>query len=302
LKNIEKFYSNGKLLLTGEYLVLDGAKAIALPCKPGQSLKVEKTSKSKNVWLSYLSNGELWQKTRFSIEDIADQKHQNDFEKRLFQILKVVQDSNPELFNDHYRFTTQLDFEKEWGLGSSSTLINNISKWSKIDPYDLLDKTFGGSGYDIAAANMTSPFFYTRKDRTVETQNIKLNDDIKSRIYFVYLNKKQNSREGIARYREKTIDSKTIEDISSISEEISKVKDIVSFEKLLKAHEDIVSQIIDVQPIESSLFKGYKSGVVKSLGAWGGDFVMVTASNRKDLNHFEQMGYNVIFNYKDLVF
>jgi mevalonate kinase len=27
------FYSNGKLLLTGEYLVLDGAKSLALPTK-----------------------------------------------------------------------------------------------------------------------------------------------------------------------------------------------------------------------------------------------------------------------------
>ena len=30
---MEKFYSHGKLLITGEYAVLDGAKAIALPTK-----------------------------------------------------------------------------------------------------------------------------------------------------------------------------------------------------------------------------------------------------------------------------
>ncbi len=35
------FRSNGKLLLTAEYLVLDGARAIALPTKLGQSLTVE---------------------------------------------------------------------------------------------------------------------------------------------------------------------------------------------------------------------------------------------------------------------
>ena len=35
------FYSNGKLLITGEYLVLDGAKALALPTKYGQYLTVE---------------------------------------------------------------------------------------------------------------------------------------------------------------------------------------------------------------------------------------------------------------------
>jgi hypothetical protein len=31
--NEKTFYSNGKLLITGEYLVLDGAKAFALPKK-----------------------------------------------------------------------------------------------------------------------------------------------------------------------------------------------------------------------------------------------------------------------------
>ena len=35
------FKSNGKFLLTGEYLVLKGATALALPLKKGQSLDVE---------------------------------------------------------------------------------------------------------------------------------------------------------------------------------------------------------------------------------------------------------------------
>ena len=37
----QTFYSNGKLLITGEYVVLDGAKALALPTKFGQSLLVK---------------------------------------------------------------------------------------------------------------------------------------------------------------------------------------------------------------------------------------------------------------------
>ena len=39
----QTFYSNGKLLITGEYLVLDGAKAFALPTKFGQKLTIEET-------------------------------------------------------------------------------------------------------------------------------------------------------------------------------------------------------------------------------------------------------------------
>ena len=41
-----KYKSNGKILLTSEYLVLDGAQALALPSKFSQSLEVKET---KNI-------------------------------------------------------------------------------------------------------------------------------------------------------------------------------------------------------------------------------------------------------------
>ena len=44
----QNFYSNGKLLLTAEYLVLDGAKALALPTKFGQDLEVKKIDVQTN--------------------------------------------------------------------------------------------------------------------------------------------------------------------------------------------------------------------------------------------------------------
>ena len=50
----QTFYSNGKLLLTGEYLVIDGAKAIAIPTKKGQSLSVKETEEgSQLIWKSW---------------------------------------------------------------------------------------------------------------------------------------------------------------------------------------------------------------------------------------------------------
>ena len=36
----QTFYGHGKLLLTGEYAVLDGAKALSIPTRFGQSLEV----------------------------------------------------------------------------------------------------------------------------------------------------------------------------------------------------------------------------------------------------------------------
>ena len=37
------FFGHGKILLSGEYLVLDGALSLALPTKVGQSLSVQYT-------------------------------------------------------------------------------------------------------------------------------------------------------------------------------------------------------------------------------------------------------------------
>ena len=38
-----KFYSNGKLLMTGEYFVLNGALSLALPTVYGQYLEINDT-------------------------------------------------------------------------------------------------------------------------------------------------------------------------------------------------------------------------------------------------------------------
>ena len=55
-----KFYAKGKILLTAEYAVLGGAKALALPTKLGQSLEVIKTSTGKLEWKSIDVNGKVW--------------------------------------------------------------------------------------------------------------------------------------------------------------------------------------------------------------------------------------------------
>ena len=37
-----EFRSNGKILLSGEYFIIDGAKAIGIPCNKGQRIKINK--------------------------------------------------------------------------------------------------------------------------------------------------------------------------------------------------------------------------------------------------------------------
>ena len=56
----QTFYSNGKLLITGEYVVLDGAKALALPTKFGQSLVVKPGINHQIKWTSFDSDESVW--------------------------------------------------------------------------------------------------------------------------------------------------------------------------------------------------------------------------------------------------
>ena len=61
------FYSNGKLLLTGEYLVLDGAKSLAVPTKLGQDLIVENIQEQQLIWGSFTNTGECWFEAVFDL-------------------------------------------------------------------------------------------------------------------------------------------------------------------------------------------------------------------------------------------
>ena len=54
------FYGHGKLLITGEYLVLDGALALAIPTQKGQHLTVSESKKSGIKWTGIKDSGEEW--------------------------------------------------------------------------------------------------------------------------------------------------------------------------------------------------------------------------------------------------
>ena len=167
----QTFYSNGKLLITGEYVVLDGAKALALPTKFGQSLVVKSGQNHQIKWTSFDSDKSIWFEDIISFSEI-EQKIVNDknaaVKNTLIEILHQAYIQNPSfLEKEGYEIETHLTFPRLWGLGTSSTLINSIGDWLNIDAFELLQKSFGGSGYDIACAKSNSPIvYYFRKRKT----------------------------------------------------------------------------------------------------------------------------------------
>ena len=307
-QNQKTYRSNGKLLLTAEYVVLDGAKALAIPTKYGQSLTIEANTTKTIIWKSYNELDDVWFQDKFLINDSTKKlrlkaKNYTDVSKRLIQILQAAYSLNSEFLNaaQGYTVTTHQDFNRLWGLGTSSTLINNIANWAKVDAYKLLQKTFRGSGYDIACAQNSSPLTYQLPfARKTVIEPITFNPSFKSQLYFVYLNQKQNSRDAIAAYKKKgRIDEEIIASISKLTDSMIACESLSEFEKLIALHETIISNLIEQKPIKSRVFKDFK-GAVKSLGAWGGDFVLVTSvTDPKD--YFASKGFDVVIPYSDMV-
>jgi len=119
-------------------------------------------------------------------------------------------------------------------------------------------------------------------------------------LYFVHLNEKQNSRDGISQYNlNKDNSDLAISEISDITSRIINCRSLINFEALIRSHEQIISKIIKQKPIKELLFNDYK-GTIKSLGAWGGDFVLVTG-NTNSIDYFRHKGYNTIISYKEMV-
>lgn len=301
---MKKFHSNGKLLLTGEYLVLDGATALAIPTKYGQSLEVEFSEKEGIQWESFDEKNNVWYSDIFKIKDgkIVSENTSDEITIQLLKILQKARGLNPAFLSEKtaIKVKTKLDFPRNWGLGSSSTLINNIAQWAKIDGFALLANSFGGSGYDIAAAQSDAPILYELKRGNPEFRKIHVPWDFTDSLFFVHLNKKQDSKEGIARYKNASVDEKTIQRISDISNKLLMCYTLSDFEKLMNAHEEIISEIIKLPTIKNQLFSDYPK-TIKSLGAWGGDFVLVTG-DVSDMDYFIKKEFETVVPFNEMIF
>ena len=71
MKNKKQYiHANGKLLLSSEYFVLDGALALALPTLKGQTFTFDNNSNSNVIlWKSFDEKKELWFEGIFSLKN-----------------------------------------------------------------------------------------------------------------------------------------------------------------------------------------------------------------------------------------
>ena len=298
-------------MLTGEYLVLEGATALAVPTKFGQDLSVEKIKEPQLIWGSFTKAGDCWFEAVFELPKLrlvnatfnSEKEGSADFIAETLQdILVEARKLNPEFLQSEQGFLvkTNLTFPRDWGLGTSSTLINNIAQWAKVDAFQLLWNSFSGSGYDIANAQYNTPILYGVKNQQPEVKQVDFLPRFSDQLFFVHLNKKQDSKDGIARFKEKRKKiHNEIQLVSEISKQLIHEQKLSEFEKLIHEHEKIISSIIELPTVKERLFPDY-FGTLKSLGAWGGDFILATG-DKNTPQYFKAKGYTTILRYSDMV-
>ena len=255
-------------------------------------------------WISYDNNKSVWYEERFFKKgnSIIYKGEKNNISDRIISLFNHIHLNADIEKTFGKKFISKINFNRDWGLGSSSTLVNNLAKWANINAYDLLFSSFRGSGYDIACCDKSSPIIYSNKNNLINVSETRFNPSFKKKLFLVYLDKKQNTQDSIFSYNKIKFDKVSeVKKINKLTKEIIKCNDLTEFEKLIERHENMISKIINIDPIQKSIFSDYNKGIIKSLGSWGGDFILVSGE-KEDLNYFRDKGYNTIYVLEDLVY
>lgn len=315
------FYSRGKLLLTAEYLILQGAEGLALPLTRGQKLEhfgIGETIKQPEAgsvttpegkeleWITIV-NGLEWFRARYYGPGYLIVSSSNDAGAEFIRnvLCKAREISGISISGT---IVSRVEFNMEWGLGSSSSLISNVAYLFDIDPFKLHFEVSRGSGYDIACARSDSPLIYRLDTHPGSVpipvySNVDFNPPFHEMVFFAWTGRKKDSASSVDDFLSaKSITKQDLEQISDISREILHVTDILDFERLLGEHDAVLSGILGELPVIETLFRGFP-GYVKSLGAWGGDFVMITWKRDVDelFSILKQRGIDVVFHYSELI-
>ena len=301
-----KLYAHGKLMLSGEYLVMHGALSIALPLKLGQSMDIEQTQSGLIEWQASDTEGQ-WFDGSYSLRQIEPvYMSEEAVGLSLKKMLLTLKKLNPLFLNDSkgVKIHTRIEFNRSWGFGSSSSLIALLAEFADVDPMEFHASILNGSGYDVACALSGNPVIFQRINQLPSWESAQFSPEFSDSLYFVYLGNKQNSAAEVSLFMKK--DPETMKDavleISEIGRKILMASNLTEFDALIEQHEQILSEILEVKTVKSILFVDF-NGAVKSLGAWGGDFILASSDAGHDYvrDYFSRKGYNTMFQYDAIV-
>jgi len=299
--------AHGKLLISAEYMVLYGSRALAVPLKKGQRLQTIRSEDRKLfAWNAYYED-DPWFSADFNPSTLGvvattDQEKAGYLQRLLKACIQLDPAFQSELFD--WDVETRLDFSPDWGLGSSATLTALVAEWADVNPLDLHFMVSEGSGFDVACAITDSAIIYSLLDDGPHYQPVLFNPPFADQLYFVWLGSKQQTANHVEEMAgQLSPDPEKIGYFSNLTRGMLEAGELYDFRILMEEHESKVSELISLDRVSETRFPGLL-GSVKSLGAWGGDFVMIATEQDPDAlyNYLDNLGFTTRFRYKDLIY
>ena len=271
----------------------------------GQKMKVAELTGSEIIWTCYDDQGKKWFEAEIDLMGFDVIKSTDDkMSKYLRKVFKACCNNNSEFLSHwkKYKVDHYLEFPRDWGLGSSSTLIRNMALWADVNPYHLYFDVEQGSGYDVACAGSEGPILYTLGDGVIDLEEVEFAPGFSDKLYFLVLGQKADSAEAVKSIKNKTPDKNLIRKASDLTAKLLQINSQSGFDAWVEEHENLISSYTGLKKIKESLFPDFW-GSIKSLGAWGGDLALVSSSKSPEETaaYFQSKGFPQLVAYNKLI-
>lgn len=299
---MEQTFSRGKIILLGEYAVLEGNDAVCIPLATGQKLELEKNNQQKICW-KWFYKEKIIADFILDREDLHAHKVHAGDPSWAADLIRAIRKQNVFFLTDSgysIRFINQ--FPHAWGLGSSSATIASLCRIAGVDPYLVNEEVMGGSGADIACTDKDNWFLYRKKKSLPFTWLIPFDFPFEQYTYFIYSGQKQATAKHLKEVKRRS-ERKPFpaSEINALIYRCFSSDNVADFISCLHEHEQYISAHIGHDPLGLK-FSDFR-GQIKSLGAWGGDFFMgISAENQFYVkSYFQDRGFEMCFSWNEFL-
>ncbi len=297
-------------MLCGEYAVTIGVEALALPVSLGQWMYVWEFDSpgggDRLIWEAKEKDGSTWLNESFALplETMEAETEKSSERDRSREVLHSMLSMVAEGFwktGKSYRIETQLEFDRSSGLGSSSTMVANFARFAGLDAQKVQQKVLGGSGYDVAVAELGKGLVFWKNAEVANWDAWKLSADLTSKWKIVFLGKKQNSRNALADVKGKLMeiekDDFLMHQLQQVCAAVKMANQVPMLEAGLEMWQAILAMSLGLEtPYQHFKFQPSKGGLCKWLGAWGGDMLLINdvfeESEREALKKYKIVDWN----------
>ena len=299
-------------MLCGEYAVTIGVEALALPVSLGQWMYVWEFDSpgggDRLIWEAKEKDGSTWLNESFALplETMEAETEKSSERDRSREVLHSMLSMVAEGFwktGKSYRIETQLEFDRSSGLGSSSTMVANFARFAGLDAQKVQQKVLGGSGYDVAVAELGKGLVFWKNAEVANWDAWKLSADLTSKWKIVFLGKKQNSRNALADVKGKLMeiekDDFLMHQLQQVCAAVKMANQVPMLEAGLEMWQAILAMSLGLEtPYQHFKFQPTKGGLCKWLGAWGGDMLLINdvfeESEREALKKYNIVDWNQV--------